>query len=241
MLRQADAPTRHGQGGDALHPPTVTAPTAGESRLRQSAALVAAMALVGALAPLHPLASWAALALYVAGSLSLLAWRVFRCHEAKTLFLRGPGLMASLRWGTGTGLALLVLGVVGMPAMRAGLAHPSGEAPLQAISSLLLGQGLVLLLPLLVIAEEGLWRGLLLSALLERGIHPAWAIGLSSLGFALNHLAVAPLPLTERVLLGLMALPLGVAAAVLTVRTRCLWGGCVLHGLLIAAMLLSLQ
>jgi len=225
---------------DALHPHTVTAPTAGESRLRQSAALVAAMALVGALAPLHPLASWAALAVYVVGSLSLLAWRVFRCHEAEALFLRGPGLMASLRWGTGMGLALLVLGVVGMPAMRASLANPSGDAPLQAINSLLWGRGLVLLLPLLVIAEEGLWRGLLLSALLEHGLQPAWAIGLSSLGFALNHLAVAPLPLGERALLGFMALPLSIAAAMLTVRTRCLWGGCVLHGLLIAAMLMGL-
>lgn len=41
----------------------------------------------------------------------------------------------------------------------------------------------MLLLPQLVLAEEGLWRGLLLSALLERGMAPAWAVILSTLGF----------------------------------------------------------
>lgn len=97
--------------------------------------------------------------------------------------------------------------------------------PLEAVKQLLFSRGLVLLLPLLVLAEEGLWRGLLLSALLELGMAPAWAITLSTLGFGLNHLAVAPLALAERGALALMALPLGWAAALLTARTRCLWGG----------------
>ena len=89
-------------------------------------------------------------ALYLLSSLALLAWRALGLHEAEVLFLQGPGLRSSLLWG--------------------------GGLPLEAVKQLLFGRGLVLLLPLLVLAEEGLWRGLLLSALLELGMAPAWAI-----------------------------------------------------------------
>lgn len=213
-----------------------------ESRLRQTLVLLAAIALVGALAPLSPLASWAALALYLLGSLALLAWRVFGLQEAEALFLRGPGLRASLLWGGGLGALFLLAGLIGLPAIRAAMAdNGSGGLPLEAVKQLLFGRGLVLLLPLLVLAEEGLWRSLLLSALLEVGLAPGWAVGLSTMGFSLNHLAVAPLALSERAALALMALPLGLIAALLTWRTRCLWGAVLLHGLLIGAMLASLR
>ena len=89
-------------------------------------------------------------AIYLLSSLALLAWRALGLHEAEVLFLQGPGLRSSLLWG--------------------------GGLPLEAVKQLLFGRGLVLLLPLLVLAEEGLWRGLLLSALLELGMAPAWAI-----------------------------------------------------------------
>jgi membrane protease YdiL (CAAX protease family) len=213
-----------------------------QNRLFQTLVLLAAIAVVGALAPFSPLASWAALALYLLGSLILLAWRTLVRHEAEALFLRGPGLKASLLWGGGLGAALLLAGLIGLPAMRTAMADGgSGGLPLETVRTLLFGRGLVLLLPLLVLAEEGLWRGLLLSGLLEAGIPPAGAVALSTLGFGLNHLAVAPLALAERGLLALMALPLGLIAALLTLRTRCLWGAVLLHLLLIGAMLGSLR
>lgn len=214
---------------------------AAPDRLRQTLALLAAIGLIGALAPLWPLASWAALALYLLGSLVLLAWRVVGCHEAEALFLRGPGLRASLLWGGGLGALLLIAGLIGLPAMRAAMASEPGALPLEAVRGLLFGRGLVLLLPLLVLAEEGLWRGLLLSALLGSGLTPVWSVVVTTLAFGLNHLAVAPLALAERGLLTLMALPLGLITAVLTIRTRCLWGGALLHLLLIGAMLGSLR
>lgn len=74
------------------------------------------------------------------------------------------------------GAALLLAGLIGLPAMHAAMADGDGGLPLEAVKQLLFGRGLVLLLPLLVLAEEGLWRGLLLSALLELGMAPAWAI-----------------------------------------------------------------
>lgn len=217
----------------------VTGPA--QERLRQTLILLAAIALCGTLAPWSPLASWLALALYLLGSLVLLGWRALRCGEAEALFLRGGAVRASLLWGGGLGLLLLAAGLVGLPAMRAAMADDGGGLPLEAVRQLLFGRGLVLLLPLLVLAEEGLWRGLLLSALLELGLTPLWAVSLSSLGFGLNHLAVAPLALAERGALVLMALPLGVIAALLTERTRNLWGAVLLHGLLIGAMLGSLR
>lgn len=216
-----------------------TAPT--QERLRQTLLLLAAIALTGALAPWSPLASWAALALYLLGSLVLLGWRALRCGEVEALFLRGGAVRASLLWGGGLGAVLLAAGLVGLPAMRAAMADDGGGLPLEMLKQLLFGRGLVLLLPLLVLAEEGLWRGLLLSALLELGLTPLWAVSLSTLGFGLNHLAVAPLALAERGALALMALPLGVIAALLTERTRNLWGAVLLHGLLIGAMLGSLR
>ncbi len=217
------------------------APAPAQQRLRQTLILLAAIGLVGALAPWIPWASWAALALYLLGSLGLLAWRALRCREAEALFLQGPGLRASLLWGGGLGAVLLVAGLFGLPAMRAAMADGDGGLPLEAVKQLLFGRGLVVLLPPLVLAEEGLWRGLLLSALLELGLAPLWAVCLSTLGFGLNHLAVAPLALSERGALALMALPLGLIAALLTHRTRNLWGAVLLHGLLIGAMLGSLR
>ena len=215
---------------------------AAQSRLRQTLVLLAAILLTGAMAPFSPVASWAALALYLLGSLGLLVWRALRKQEAEALFLRGSGLKASLLWGGGLGSALLLAGLFSLPAMRAAMAEdPSGDLPLAAVQQLLFGRGLVVLLPLLVLAEEGLWRGLLLSALLESGLAAGWAVGLSTVAFSLNHLAVAPLALAERGALALMALPLGLITALLTWRTRCLWGAVLLHGLLIGAMLGSLR
>ena len=214
---------------------------AAHTRLRQTLMLLAAILLVGALTPISPLASWIALALYLLGSLALLIWRALGLQEAESLFLRGPGLRTSLLWGFGLGTALLMAGLVGLPAMRAPMADGAGDVPLDAVKQLLFGRGLVLLLPLLVVAEEGLWRGLLLSALLELGLAPAGAVGLTTLGFGLNHLAVAPLALAERGALALMALPLGLVAAILTTQTRCLWGAVLFHLLLIGAMLGSLR
>lgn len=215
--------------------------TAAEGRLQQTLLLLLAISLVGALAPFTALATWAALALYLIGSLVLLTWRALARHEAEALFLQGGALEASLLWGGGLGVVLLVAGLSALPAMRAAMADGGGGLPLEAVHELLFSRGLVLLLPLLVLAEEGLWRGLLLSALLELGMAPAWAVSLSTLGFGLNHLAVAPLGLAERGALGLMALPLGVVGAVLTTRTRSLWGAALLHLLLIGAMLASLR
>lgn len=215
---------------------------AAQGRLRQTLALLVGIALLGALAAFAPVASWAALALYLLGSLALLAWRALGMKEAEALFLRGPGLRASLLWGGGLGATLLLTGLIGLPAMRAAMASGgSGSPPLEAVQTLLFGRGLVVLLPLLVLAEEGLWRGLLLSGLLDNGLTPAWAVVLSTLGFALNHLAVAPLVLAERGMLAGMAVPLGLIAALLTLRTRCLWGAVLFHLLLIGAMLGSLR
>jgi hypothetical protein len=211
------------------------------SRWKQTLVLIGAIWLLGAIGGVNPLATWAALGLYVLGSLALLAWRAFGCSEAEAVYLRGPGLRNSLLWGGGIGLVLLVAGLAGLPSMRAAMPAGDGSFPLEAMQELLFGHGLILLLPVLVIAEEGLWRGLLLSVLREVGVPEAASIALSTLAFMVNHLAVAPLALVERGMLALMALPLGLMGALLTARTRVLWGGVLLHLLVMGAMLGSLR
>jgi len=211
------------------------------SRLKQTLVLVGAIWLLGAIGGVSPLATWAALGLYVLGSLALLAWRAFGWSEAEAVYLRGPGIRNSLLWGGGIGLVLLVAGLLSLPAMRAAMPAGDGSFPLEAMKELLFGHGLILLLPVLVLAEEGLWRGLLLSALREIGVPEAASIALTTLAFMVNHLAVAPLAFVERGMLALMALPLGLMGAVLTARTRVLWGSVLLHLLVMGAMLGSLR
>jgi membrane protease YdiL (CAAX protease family) len=211
------------------------------SRLKQTLVLVGAIWLLGAIGGVSPLATWAALGLYVLGSLALLAWRAFGWSEAEAVYLRGPGIRNSLLWGGGIGLVLLVAGLLSLPAMRAAMPASDGSFPLEAMKESLFGHGLILLLPVLVLAEEGLWRGLLLSALREIGVPVAASISLSTLAFMVNHLAVAPLAFVERGMLALMALPLGLMGAVLTARTRVLWGSVLLHLLVMGVMLGSLR
>jgi uncharacterized protein len=215
--------------------------TSNVSRLKPTLVLIGIVWLLGTIGAVSPLATWAALGLYVLGSLTLLAWRAFGCSEAEAVYLRGPGLRTSVLWGGGIGLVLLLAGLLSLPAMRAAMPAGDGSLPLEAMKEVLFDHGLILLLPVLVIAEEGLWRGLLLSGLREIGVPEATSIALSTVAFMVNQLAVAPLALVERGMLALMALPLGLMSAVLTARTRVLWGGVLLHLLVMGAMLGSLR
>jgi membrane protease YdiL (CAAX protease family) len=209
--------------------------------LKPTLILIGAIWLLGTIGAVSPLATWAALGLYVLGSLTLLAWRAFISREAEAVYLRGSGLRSSLLWGGGIGLVVLVAGLLSLPAMRAAMPAGADAFPLEAMKELLFGHRLILFLPVLTLAEEGLWRGLLLSALEETGLPETTAIALSTLAFMVNHLAVAPLVVVERGMLALMALPLGLVSAVLTVRTRVLWGGVLLHLLVMGAMLVSVR
>jgi membrane protease YdiL (CAAX protease family) len=220
-----------------------TAPAAADHRPALAAPLVllGLLALLGLAAPLWAGATWVALALYVCGS-PLLTLAAARGGGAwRDLSLAGPGWRSSLAWGLGLGAGLAAVAWLGMGAMGVeGSAAGGAAVPMAAMAELLFGQRLVFLLPLLVVAEEFLWRGLLPAALTGRGIGEGAALALTTLGYALVHLAVAPVPLAGRAMMAAMALPLGLLAGFLTVRTGSLWGAVALHLLVMGSMVAML-
>lgn len=193
--------------------------------------LIAAIWLLGLLGIFWLGATWLALVLYGLGSITLAALQTWRLGP-QALLLWSPRWRRSLLLGLGVGALLGAAALLGQAAM----VRPASTDPLLEVPEL--GWwGLVFGLPLLLLAEELLWRGLLLTGLLQIGLGPVAVMTLTTLGFSLNHLAVAPLPWPERWLLLLMALPIGLLNALLCLATGCLWGGVLTHALAMAVML----
>ncbi|NTV65438.1 MAG: CPBP family intramembrane metalloprotease, partial [Oscillochloris sp.] len=118
--------------------------------------------------------------------------------------------------------------------------YRSGGAPMEQMQSLLVGLGLIYLFPVLVLAEEFLWRGLLFSALRERGMNPHLVVLLTTALYALNHVAVAPVSMLERAMMAGMALPIGIIGGYLVLRTRNVWASVAVHGLTFVSMVLDI-
>lgn len=215
----------------------VVADATHHDRLKQTLLLIAAIWLVGLTGHFTLLKEWGALALYLIGSITLALWRGLRFGEWRKLFITRTGLKPALLWGGILGVVISVFSLANIALMRA--AAPP-QMQMQAMVDLLLGYKLLLLFPLLIVAEEFLWRGLLLSSLIGRGFSSSAAIGLTTLCFMLNHFAVAPVGLMERGMMALMGLPLGIINGFLTIKTQNLWGGALIHLLTMLAMVLGI-
>ncbi|OUC16597.1 MAG: hypothetical protein B0A82_00500 [Alkalinema sp. CACIAM 70d] len=223
-----------------LNPSGVNHSAPAPDRLQQTLWLIVAIWLTGLLGHFTPLKEWMALGMYVLGSLALTLGRGQQFHEWQALFVTRKGLRSTLLLGSAIGIAIALLSLVNITQMRS--AAPS-EMQMQAMTNLLVGYTwiwLLPLLPLLIVAEEFLWRGLLLSSLVERKVNPALAIGMTTLCFMLNHLAVAPVGMLERIMMALMGLPLGVINGWLTLKTQNLWGGVLLHLIAMGAMVIGM-
>lgn len=116
--------------------------------------------------------------------------------------------------------------------------YASGGKPMARMQTLLVELGLLYFFPLLALAEELLWRGLLLSGLLDRGVNLRWAIALTTLACMVNHFLVAPVGWAERGMMALMGLPIGVIAGYLVFKTRNVWSAVALHTSIMATMML---
>ncbi len=205
--------------------------------LKSTLLLIAAIWLIGLTGHFTLFKEWGALALYIIGSIALALWRGARFGEWRKLYITGTGLKPTLLWGGILGVVVSLISLTNIPLMHT--AGPS-EMQMQAMVEILLGYKLILLFPLLIVAEEFLWRGLLLSSLVGRGISSGAAIGLTTLCFMLNHFAVAPVGLLERGMMALMGLPLGIINGFLTLKTQNLWGGVLIHLLTMLAMVLGI-
>ncbi|WP_322821267.1 CPBP family intramembrane glutamic endopeptidase [Chloroflexus sp.] len=202
-----------------------------DPRIRWGGGLVAAVWLIGLVGGLTGLSEWPALVLYVIGGLGV-AFTLGRTLGWAAIGVTKTNLRSATIWGAGIGLGLMILDWV-----NTFFYYRGGGEPMAAMEAILVGMGLLYLFPVLVLAEELLWRGVLLIALREAGWNAHLTVGLTTLLYALNHLFVAPVPLFERWLMVGMALPIGVIGGYLVLRTRNVWAAVWVHGLSIVAMI----
>ncbi|NNJ09236.1 CPBP family intramembrane metalloprotease [Chloroflexales bacterium ZM16-3] len=206
-----------------------------ERRLRLGLALVGAIWLLGLLSHFTPLREWPATFLYVLGSLALVLGYCWRNDAWQKLYITRHNLRAALLWGGGLGVALAL-----MDLSNTFMYYRSGGAPMAQMETILVGLGLIYLFPVLVLAEEFLWRGLLLSALRDRGVNSHLSVLITTALYALNHYAVAPVGMFERSLMAIMALPIGIIGGYLVLRTRNVWASVAIHMLTFVSMVLDI-
>ncbi|NTV62960.1 MAG: CPBP family intramembrane metalloprotease, partial [Oscillochloris sp.] len=145
-------------------------PPSAAERPEPTRRLIAALALIGAIWVLGlvghvtPLREWPATFLYVLGSLGLVLVYCRRANVWQQVGITRNNLRSAMIWGGGIGV-----GLAAMDLANTFMYYRSGGAPMEQMQSLLVGLGLIYLFPVLVLAEEFLWRGLLFSALRERG------------------------------------------------------------------------
>jgi membrane protease YdiL (CAAX protease family) len=204
-------------------------------RLMAGLALAGSVWLVGLVGHFTPLAEWPALFLYVIGSLAVALALGIRERLWDAMWITGRGLKRALAWGGGIGLALLVIDNI-----NTYMYYRSGGAPMAQMEEILIGMRLVFFFPLLVLAEEFLWRGVLLSGLHDAGINRHLAVLLTTVAYALNHFAVAPVDMIERAMMAAMGLPIGIAGGYLALKTRNVWAAVALHGLTMISMIVDI-
>ncbi|MEI6757947.1 MAG: CPBP family intramembrane metalloprotease [Chlorobium sp.] len=206
-----------------------------KARLTLSFGLMAAIWLLGLVGHFTPLAEWPALFLYVIGSIGLVLFRGKSTGEWQEMYLAGGNLKKSLLWGGIAGFLLF-----GMDIMNTVIYYKNGGAPMVGMEFILVNRSLLYLFPVLVLAEEFLWRGIMLSALIERGVNKHLTVLLTTLFYVLNHFAVAPVGMKERALMAMMAFPIGIFGGYLVLKTRNLWGSVLVHLITMLSMVLDI-
>lgn len=204
-------------------------------RLVSGSALAGSVWIVGLIGHFTPLAEWPALFLYVLGAIGVTLLLGVRDGLWEAMWVTRCGLGRALAWGGGIGLALLVI-----DNLNTFMYYRAGGAPMAQMEEILIGMRLVFLFPLLVLAEEFLWRGVILSGLHDAGFNRHLAVALTTTAYALNHFAVAPVGMVERAMMAAMGLPIGIAGGYLALKTRSVWAPVALHGLTMISMIVDI-
>lgn len=204
-------------------------------RLVSGFALAGSVWIAGLIGHFTPLAEWPALFLYVLGAIGVTLLLGMRDGLWEAMWVTRRGLRRALAWGGGIGLALLVIDNI-----NTYMYYRAGGAPMGQMEAILIGMRLVFLFPLLVLAEEFLWRGVILSGLCDAGFNRHLAVLLTTAAYALNHFAVAPVGMVERAMMAAMGLPIGIAGGYLALKTRSVWAPVALHGLTMISMIVDI-
>ncbi len=210
-------------------------PSSLTARFNLSFGLMALIWIAGFIGHFTPLLEWPALFIYVIGSLGLVLYRGKTYGEWPQMYLAGGNLRGSLKWGAIAGLSLFA-----MDLFNTVLYYKNGGAPMSGMEFILVNQSMLVLYPVLVLAEEFLWRGIMFSALIERGINKHLVVALTTLFYVVNHFAVAPVGMKERALMGMMALPIGVIGGYIALKNKNVWGSVLVHMITMISMILDL-
>ena len=205
------------------------------ARFTLSFALMAAIWIVGLVGHFTVLEEWPALALYVLGSIGLVLYRGKTTGEWNEMYLAGGDLRKSLMWGGIAGVLLFSMDVINTV-----IYYKNGGAPMSGMQFILVNRSLLYFFPVLVLAEEFLWRGIMFSAMIERGVNKHLTVFLTTVFYVVNHFAVAPVGMKERALMGMMAFPIGIFGGYLVLKTRNLWGSVLVHMITMLSMMLDI-
>ena len=216
--------TTHSSSSDSL-----------SARFNLSFGRMALIWVVGLAGHFTVLQEWPALALYVLGSIGLVLYRGKTSGEWEQMYLAGGNLRKSLLWGGIAGVLLFSMDVINTV-----IYYKNGGAPMSGMQFILVNRSLLYLFPVLVLAEEFLWRGIMFSAMIERGFNKHLTVFLTALFYVVNHFAVAPVGMKERAMMAMMAFPIGIFGGYLVLKTRNLWGSVLVHMITMLSMMLDI-
>jgi uncharacterized protein len=212
----------------------VASPSLNE-RLKLAFGLTALIWVVGLVGHFTPLLEWPALAIYVLGSIGVVVWRGKSKGEWAEMFLAGGDLKKSLKWGGIAGGLLFCMDV-----FNTVMWYKSGKPPMMDMQGILVNMNFLYLFPVLVLAEEFLWRGIMLSSMVEKGINPHLSVFVTAIFYVVNHFAVAPVGMQERALMGMMAFPIGILGGYIALKSKNVWGSVLVHMITMFSMILDL-
>jgi len=205
------------------------------ARINLAFGLMLGIWYLGLIGHFTPLLEWPALALYVIGGIGVVIWRGTSKGEWAEMYLAGGDLKKSLKWGGIAGGILFVMDIVNTV-----IYYSKGAPPMTDMLGILVNKNFLFLFPILVLAEEFLWRGLMLSAMIQKGFNPHLTVFLTTTFYALNHYAVAPVGMYERGLMAMMAFPIGILGGCITLKSKNVWGSVLVHMITMLSMVLDI-
>jgi membrane protease YdiL (CAAX protease family) len=219
----------------AMATPDTTVKAGSDAKLKLGLGLLGSIWVSGAAGHFTKVKEWPALYLYVLGSLGLAGYLGKKYKAWDDEYITGKNLGKAVLFGGAAGGFLFLMDVGNTYGY-----YMRGGAPMKEMEEILVRQKFLYLFPVLIVAEEFLWRGILLSAFQEKGMSKHKAVALTTFLHVLNHFPVAPVGLKERAMMAAMAAPIGFLGGYLTIKTKNAWTGVIIHGMTMVSMVADL-
>jgi membrane protease YdiL (CAAX protease family) len=206
-----------------------------DARFKLSFGLMALIWITGLVGHFTLLKEWPALVIYVLGSIGLVLYRGKSRGEWTEMYLAGGNLRKSLKWGAIAGVILFSMDV-----MNTVIYYKKGGPPMGDMLGILVNMNFLYLFPVLVLAEEFIWRGIMFSSMIEKGFNPHLTVFLTAIFYVVNHFAVAPVGMKERAMMAMMAFPIGILGGYIVLKSKSVWGSVLVHMVTMLSMVLDI-